>query len=69
MTMLRLNRSQRSLLAETLKDAANIAAGALIFGQALSERGFSVMFALLGIGTWMLLVALGIACAGREEKQ
>ena len=30
--MLILNREQRKLLAETLRDIANIAAGAMVFG-------------------------------------
>ena len=33
--MLRLKREQRQLLADKLPDVANVAAGGLVFGQAL----------------------------------
>jgi len=39
--MLRLKRGQRRVLVEKVPDAANVAAGALVFGQALSDRGFA----------------------------
>ena len=67
--MLRLNGTQRSLLAETLKDGANVAAGALIFGQALSDRGFSATLAAAGVATWVLLAAFAVALLRKEEHR
>ena len=52
-TMLRLSTEQRRLLAEKMLDLANVGAGALVFGQALSGRGFSIGLALLGIAWWL----------------
>lgn len=52
MTMLSLNKTQIALLADKLSDVANLAAGALIFGQFLSERLFSLPLAVFGVGIW-----------------
>lgn len=68
MTMLRLKRAQLSVLVETLRDAANVAAGALIFGQALSERAYSPTLAVVGICTWIALVAFAFALASMEGR-
>ena len=38
--MLRLKRAQRALLGETFRDAGNLAAGAMIFGQFLADSTF-----------------------------
>ena len=48
-TMLKLDREQRALLAEKIGDAANLIFGALVVGQALSGRPFSVLGAITGI--------------------
>jgi cation transporter-like permease len=53
-TMLRLRPSQRSLLAEKTWDLANLAAGALVFGQFLADR-FSVLLAVAGLLVWVPL--------------
>jgi hypothetical protein len=66
MAMLRWNAPQRALLAETFRDAANVAAGAMIFGQFLSGRDFAASLALYGVAIWGSLVALAIVVAGRE---
>lgn len=54
--MLRLERAQRTLLAETLRDIANLAAGAMIFGQFLADAMFSTAIALGGMAIWLVLV-------------
>jgi hypothetical protein len=59
-TMLRLNPEQRRLVADKALDAANLAAGALVFGQALSEREFSVLMAVVGFGACLAFIALGL---------
>jgi hypothetical protein len=65
--MLVLDREQRKLLAETMRDIANIAAGAMVFGQFLADGMFSPSLAFGGIGVWIALVACALAL-GRSEK-
>ena len=64
--MLELNPRQREVLAEKLPDVANLAAGALVFGQFLNERPLSLRVALVGVGVWLFLMALSMfVAAGR----
>ena len=65
--MVRLTLGQRTLLAETLRDIANIAAGAMIFGQFIGSETFSFRIATFGMGMWLALVAYAIVLA--EETQ
>ena len=65
--MLRLKRTQRTVLVEGLRDAANVAAGALIFGQALSDRDYSLALAALGVCVWLVLLGVAIGFARRDE--
>ena len=65
--MLELNREQRRMLADKLPDVANIAAGALVFGQYLSSQAFSPRAALAGAGIWVILLAVALLLA--KEKQ
>ena len=67
MTMLELCERQRAVLIDKLPDVGNVAAGALIFGQALSERGFSRSIALWGFGVWLLMGGFAVVLAGRKE--
>jgi hypothetical protein len=67
--MIRLKREQRSLLAEKVADVANVAAGALIFGQALSGTAFSVKLAIVGIGAWLAMTAAAVIVVGGGEPQ
>ena len=62
--MLRLKRAQRTLLAETLRDIANLAAGAMIFGQFLADAVFSQRVALGGMFLWIVLVLCAAAHPG-----
>jgi hypothetical protein len=64
--MLRLKRSQRSVVVDALRDAANVAAGALIFGQALSDRGYSLALGALGVCAWLVLWGGAIVFARRK---
>ena len=66
--MLELNRGQRSLLAETLRDIANIAAGAMLFGQFVGDRPFSWPLGSLGAAVWVCLVGFAIIIAGRKAS-
>ncbi len=65
--MLELNREQRRVLVDKLPDAANVAAGALVFGQLLSDHPFSLGLAALGVALWALLFACSVALARRSE--
>ena len=65
--MLVLNRRQRALLAEKSLDLANLALGALVFGQFLGERAFSRWLGGFGIACWILFVAASVFLAGGED--
>lgn len=65
--MLVLKNRQRALLADKVPDTANLAAGALLFGQFLSERPFSTVLAVSGLVVWMLFFALAVKIAGEQE--
>jgi hypothetical protein len=66
--MLPFSEVQRALLADKLSDAANIAAGALIFGQALSDRPFSATLAFAGIIIWLIVSWCAVALAGGSRS-
>ena len=59
-TMLRFSEKLREALADKAFDTANIAAGALIFGQALGDEPFSTWLAFLGLGVWFGFMAVGV---------
>lgn len=65
--MVRLSAGRRALLADKVSDVANVAAGAMVFGQFLSDRPFSISRMLVGGIIWMFLV--GCAVAIREGKE
>lgn len=66
--MLQLKGHQRNLLADKLPDVANIAAGALCFGQFLGDRRFSLPVAALGLALWVVLVGWAVFLARRGES-
>ena len=66
MTMLRLKRAQREMLADKLPDTANLALGALVFGQFLAT-GFSWIVAVLGLALWILLMTLATRFSGELQ--
>jgi hypothetical protein len=59
-TMLRLNDTQRGLLAEKLCDAGNLVAGALLLGQFVGERSFSATLGTIGVAGWIGLMAFAL---------
>lgn len=65
--MLRLKREQRAFLAETVRDVANIAAGAMVFGQFLGNQMFSMWIAIGGVAVWIALVTWAIELAGEVK--
>jgi len=68
MTMLELSRNQRLLLADKLSDAANVAAGAMVFGRFLSDRPFSVWQTVMGGALWIVFVMCGVVLAERKRS-
>jgi hypothetical protein len=64
--MVRLNRAQRRVLVDKVPDAANVAAGAMLFGQFLSDRPFSVLSGVSGLSLWILMMAWTIALARKD---
>jgi hypothetical protein len=58
--MLRLNREQRRMFADKVLDVANIGVGALIFGQALADHGFSTTLATVGLALWILFLSFSL---------
>jgi hypothetical protein len=66
--MLRLSEQQRAVLADKLGDAANLAAGALVFSQFLSDHALSAAFVVLGSTLWLALVALSVVVAGKRTS-
>jgi hypothetical protein len=67
MTMLRFRKTQRAILVEKIPDLANLAAGALIFGQFVGGQRFSLTVAVVGLIAWAAMIGLTLAIAGDEE--
>lgn len=67
-TMLLLNRAQRAMLVDKMPDVANLAIGALSFGQFLADRRFSLTVALCGAAIWVVLMAWTLALASERNE-
>ena len=65
-TMVALTREQRVLLADTVRDIANVAAGAMVFGHFVGDRTFSWPTAVGGIAVWTVLVSWALALRRRR---
>ena len=68
MTMLESRERQRAVLIDKAPDLANVAAGALIFGQLLGERPISLVIALAGMSLRHVLTGIAMFLA-RKDKQ
>lgn len=66
--MVGLTTEQRRMLIDKLPDAANLALGALVFGQLLGSQPFSIGLALLGVGTWFTLVGGAFMLGGGRQR-
>jgi len=66
--MLEFKERQWTMLADKLGDAANVALGALVFGQFLSESGFSLLVARSGLTAWVALLFWAALLTGRGES-
>lgn len=62
--MLRLTKPRREILAEKFGDLGNLAAAALVFGQAIAEDRFSLIRGVAGIVTWALFTAATYLLSG-----
>jgi hypothetical protein len=58
-TMVFFSKPRRDYFAEKFGDLANLAAGALVFGQSLTEGGFSIWLGVAGFGIWVSLLVIG----------
>jgi len=56
------------MLIDKLPDAANLALGALVFGQFLQDRPFSRVLAAAGVGLWLALVGYALVL-GQEGQR
>ena len=61
--MLELRKGQRAVLVDKLPDLANVAAGAMTFGQFLGQQPVSLPIAGIGLVLWFILmgVTMGLA--------
>ena len=50
-----------------MPDAANVVLGGLVIGQALSERPFSLVLALIGIAVWVGFMAFAMLFAPEDQ--
>lgn len=64
---MKAKREYRAQFSEKLMDMGNITAGALVFGQFLSDRKFSLSLFLVGIGLMVSCYAISfLVLTGRE---
>ncbi len=56
------------MLIDKLPDAANLALGALVFGQFLGDEPFSLVKAAGGLAGWFVLLGCAFALGGRGRK-
>jgi hypothetical protein len=66
--MLRLSQGQRTALSDTLRELANLVAGALALSQFVGEQPTSIWTGLAGMGGWVLLVAWALFLAGEQSN-
>jgi hypothetical protein len=66
-TMLRLKRAHRAVLADKLPDAANVVLAGFVVGQAVSERPFSLTLASIGIILWAGLMIAAAVASDQED--
>jgi hypothetical protein len=62
--MIRFSTRQRAGLGETLRELANFAAAALVFGQFVGQAPVSVPLIVAGIAMWVALVLFALLVDG-----
>lgn len=65
--MLRLAEAQRAVLVQAIPAVANLAIGAMVFGQFLRQQPFSIGLALAGVGFWFMFVSIAVVFAGGKR--
>jgi hypothetical protein len=65
--MLRLKKRQRAALGATLRELANLTAGALILGQLVSQQPFSWRLVLAGAAIWVVLIMIVLGILGERR--
>ena len=65
--MLRFNSRQRSALGDTLRELANLAAAALVFGQFVGQGLLSWRVLMAGGTAWLVLVAYALVLEGESR--
>lgn len=66
--MLRLNEAQRHVVIDKIPDLANLAAGAMVFGQFLADEPFSGSVAAGGLVVWAFLIACSVVLARGADQ-
>ncbi len=65
--MLRLTDAQRAVLVQAIPAVANLAVGAMVFGQFLRQQPFSTGLAAAGIAFWFVFVGVTVLLAGSKR--
>jgi len=65
--MLRLTKRRREVLAEKFGDLANLAVGALVFGQAIGQDVHSPWVAIVGVAIWSVFTGLTYVLSGERR--
>jgi hypothetical protein len=67
--MLRLDRKQRTVVADTLRQLANIVLGGTVIVQFVGAQPRSMLLAAGGIGAWWILFVTAVAFAGGQDRE
>ena len=67
--MLRLRPRRREVLVETLRELANLTAGALVLAQFIGQQALSLGLALAGIALWLVLVGVAVLLAEESNDE
>ena len=62
----KLKPGQRAMFVDKMPDAANLAVGALVFGQFLGSE-FSTRVAAFGLAVWGAFIAWAAVLAAKDE--
>jgi amino acid transporter len=67
--MLRLNQRQRTVIADTLRQVANVVFGAEVIGQFVTSQHYSLPLATAGLATWWVLFIAAVGFAGGNDHE
>ena len=65
--MLRFSVRQRAVLGETLRELANFAAAALVFGQFVGQQLLSWRIFIAGVAVWLVLISYALFLEGDQQ--